>query len=284
MKLASSYMRSIIVAVLTLFLFAACTKDEKPSEQNLYEKLRLVQYIENEHHRIGVYSRSGTLTVGYNDVYFQLEDKQGNVLYPASMSWLPMMYMSSGHSHSCPHADIAIADKASWFQAFAIFTMASEGDGDYWQLEFTYVLNGQSYQLLGRVSVSPSPRRTLQQFLGADGKSYVIALKAPSEPIVGINEMEVGLFQSHMGHHIEEVKDYIIKIDPRMPTMGNHGSPNNTDLTYQPSGFYKGNLSLTMTGYWRINMVLLNQLGETIKGEPITEDNESSSLYLELEF
>ena len=47
---------------------------------------------------------------------------------------------------------------------------------------------------------------------------------------------------------------------------------------------YNGKLSLSMTGYWKINMKLLNQDGEVLKGEDVTEDNPESSLYFEIEF
>jgi hypothetical protein len=81
------------------------------------------------------------------------------------------------------------------------------------------------------------------------------------------------------------VEDYTITLDPRMPGMGNHSSPNNTDLTYRSAdGTYQGNLSLTMTGYWVLNLKLLDATDTVLKGETVTEENPQSSLYLELEF
>ena len=82
-----------------------------------------------------------------------------------------------------------------------------------------------------------------------------------------------------------EVADYTITLDPRMPGMGNHSSPNNTDLIYNTADkMYHGNLSLTMTGYWVLNLKLLNAMDEVLKGEDVTTENAQSSLYLELEF
>ena len=81
------------------------------------------------------------------------------------------------------------------------------------------------------------------------------------------------------------VDKFKVKIDPRMPSMGNHSSPNNTDLVQSVSGdLYNGKLSLTMTGYWKINIQLLNASGEVLKGEVVTPENASSSLFFELEF
>jgi len=39
-----------------------------------------------------------------------------------------------------------------------------------------------------------------------------------------------------------------------------------------------------MTGYWKINLQLENDLGEIVKGEPVTDSNEASTIFLELEF
>ena len=70
-----------------------------------------------------------------------------------------------------------------------------------------------------------------------------------------------------------------------MPSMGTHSSPNNVDLTQVAAGgMYKGKLSLTMTGYWKINLQLLNANNEVLKGEAITDAVPASSIYFEIEF
>ena len=70
-----------------------------------------------------------------------------------------------------------------------------------------------------------------------------------------------------------------------MPSMGNHGSPNNVDLTQSLADeFYHGKLSLTMTGYWKINLQLANAAGTVLKGEEVTDQNPASSLFFEIEF
>lgn len=67
--------------------------------------------------------------------------------------------------------------------------------------------------------------------------------------------------------------------------IGNHSSPNNEDLTFNTSSnTYMGKLSLIMTGYWKINLKVENETEEILKGEDITEENESSSLFFEIEF
>jgi hypothetical protein len=46
-----------------------------------------------------------------------------------------------------------------------------------------------------------------------------------------------------------------IAITPEMPSMG-HGSPNNVDPVYTADGRYEGKVNFTMTGYWKVNMVI----------------------------
>lgn len=81
------------------------------------------------------------------------------------------------------------------------------------------------------------------------------------------------------------VDGYSLKIDPRMPSMGNHSSPNNVTATQASlGGLYNGKLALTMTGYWKISLQLLNAEGTVLKGEQIAGDVTESSIFFEIEF
>ena len=121
--------------------------------------------------------------------------------------------------------------------------------------------------------------------MGSDNVRYIVALIEPKTPKIAINDMVVGLYKMETMMSFPVVENYTITLDPRMPGMGNHSSPNNTDLTYNSiNGLYYGDLSLTMTGYWVLNLKLLNAQNEVLKGEDVTTENIQSSLYLELEF
>ena len=112
-----------------------------------------------------------------------------------------------------------------------------------------------------------------------------MALIDPTNPKVAVNDMSAALFKMESMMNFVPVTGYSISLDPRMPSMGNHGSPNNVNLTgLGTNGLYHGKLSLTMTGYWKINLQLLNATGEIVKGEQITEDTPESSIFFELEF
>ncbi|WP_258930446.1 FixH family protein [Flavobacterium oreochromis] len=118
-------------------------------------------------------------------------------------------------------------------------------------------------------------------FIGNDGEEYYIALVAPQKPKVAENTIIAGIYKYNKPTAIEpyeysftEVKNYTLKIDPRMPepSMGNHSSPNNKDLLQENDGFYHGIVNYTMTGNWTLNFILLDSTGKVIKGTSVPED------------
>jgi hypothetical protein len=48
---------------------------------------------------------------------------------------------------------------------------------------------------------------------------------------------------------------YTIEITPEMPSMG-HGSPNNVNPVNTGNGHYKGKVNFTMTGEWKVNVLV----------------------------
>ena len=81
----------------------------------------------------------------------------------------------------------------------------------------------------------------------------------PSNPEGGVNDMIVGLYKRVSDTEFPVVDGYTIRVDPRMPGMGNHGAPGNVDLTQGADGFYHGMVGFSMTGYWKINLMLEEQ-------------------------
>jgi len=82
-----------------------------------------------------------------------------------------------------------------------------------------------------------------------------------------------------------QVENYTIQLDPRMPDMDNHTSPNNVNLIYDStSGIYKGKLNLTMSGYWKVNLIVRDANNTILKGDSINSTIAASSIYFEIEF
>ncbi len=97
--------------------------------------------------------------------------------------------------------------------------------------------------------------------------------------------MVIGVWKMQDMMNFPVVDGYSVKIDPRMPSMGNHSSPNNVNATQVAAGdLYNGKLSLTMTGYWKINLQLAKSDGTVVKGETIADAVTESSIFFEIEF
>lgn len=278
-------LKYITILFLSITLFSCSSDDDNTPETVLDETSGLVkiQEITNDTHTIELYSASGRLVQGYNLVSLRIKDnKTKTYSTDAQVEWTPLMHMTM-MKHSCPRTAVTkAAGKKTVYEGGIIFQMA-QNETEYWELGLTFTINTVSYTASAKISVPASAKRTVSSFKGTDGNNYVIAYISPSFPKVAANDMTVGLYKMEDMMTFSVPTDYTIKMDPRMPGMGNHGSPNNTDLL-QTNGLYNGKLSLTMTGYWKINLQVLNAQNEVLKGEAVTTENTASSLYFEIEF
>jgi len=236
-------------------------------------------------HEIELYSEQSQFTIGYNELFIRIKDESTDTYVSnAEISWMPVMHMTE-MMHSCPKSAIVKTDNATVYKGFTVFQMPGNTD-EYWDLTLEYSISGQTYNVTERIEVKipMDGKRRVNTFMGSDGNRYILAMM-PMQPEVAVNDLSAMLFKMENMMSFPAVTDYEISIDPRMPSMGNHSSPNNQDLNYDTnSGMYKGKLSLTMTGYWKINLKLLNANAVLLKGEEVTEENEASSLFFELEF
>lgn len=276
------YLSVLFVALLTF----SCSSDDDTNPLIIDEIDGLVktQELSNSTHILELYTQKGVLEQGYNAISIRIKDKNtNNFITNASVNWNPMMYMT-GMQHSCPKSEVVkTIGKQTLYNGYIVFQMASH-DSEYWELTINYSIDQVDYSVNQIIQVDTSNKQRITSFMGTDNQRYVLALIEPSSARVALNDMVVGLFKMENMMDFSVVNNYTIKIDPRMPSMGNHGSPNNVDLTQKTDGFYHGKLSLTMTGYWKINLQLLNQSDDVLKGEEVSEENPSSSLYLEVEF
>lgn len=245
------------------------------------DTLKLIQTFTNTGHHLELYSKTGQLQTGYNQVYFKIKDQNFNYIDNANVQWSTMMFMTS-MSHGSPVSAV-IKHTETMYTGYLIFQMASN-ESEYWQLAFDYEVDGEMYSMVKPINVKEAPKRVVQSFKGADDVRYVLALAEPSNPIIGVNNMTAFLYKMASSTDFVPVTGYKVLIDPRMPGMGNHSSPNNEHLTGNQYGVYKGKLNLTMSGYWKVNLQLENNNGEVLKGEEVTDDNEASSIYFEIEF
>ncbi len=282
-----SFIKTLIASLVLALSFVSCNNSDDPIIEvpNDTAGLSMIKSFSNDTHTIELYSKSGKLSQGYHDISLKIKNKTTG-LYEnnANVSWLPTMHMTS-MSHSSPHSSLKVANsQGSVYNGYIVFTMA-QNSSEYWDLKVDYSIKGTSYSATSVLDVPASSKRNLNVFTGTDGNKYIVAYVEPKEPKIGINDLSIGVWKKQDMYAFPEVNGFTVKIDPRMPSMGNHSSPNNVDAK-QPSasGLYLGKLSLTMSGFWKINLQVADASGAVLKGEPVTDANPSSSIFFELEF
>ncbi|MEO1031824.1 MAG: hypothetical protein AAFX55_10495 [Bacteroidota bacterium] len=276
--------------ILPLVLFAlitSCSTDDNddPAPINEVADLLLIKEIVNGDQTIELYNEKGRFETGYNAISIRLKNNTTNTYFEnAMLSWMPIMQMPT-MQHSCPKSSITkAAGKDTVYEGFIIYQMTNT-DGSGWSLTLEYTIDGVDYSVTETIDVMQYENQNVTSFMATDDTRYTLALIAPKDPSIAINTMKVGLFKMENMMTFPVVENYTIALDPRMPGMGNHSSPNNTDLTFNNvDKLYYGDLSLTMTGYWKLNLKLMDENDTVLKGEDVTEENGASSLYLELEF
>lgn len=270
---------------MLVIAFVSCSKQNiNIISVNETDSLQLVSTFKNTTHQISVYTKSGKLQQGYNKIYFQIKDMNQQLVQNVTANWLPMMHMTA-MSHSGPHSAIQkVNNSKGLYEGYIVFQMAGN-ESEYWDLTINYTIDGQMFSAKEKLTVPAFTKRNVVTFKGSDNQSYIIALVQAQQPKVAVNEMQALVFKKQDMMNYPIVNGYTLKIDPRMPSMGNHGTPNNVDLTQTTTnGMYHGKLSLTMTGYWKINLQLMNEVGTLLKGETVNNEIESSSIFFEIEF
>ena len=285
----------ILFAIFTMALFfVSCKNSDEPVIDELEGLTKIKEFPDNtDTYVIELYSQNRTTMLGYNDVSLRFKNKStGEYEKNATASWLPVMHMIS-RSHSCPKSEIQKADpNGTLYNGYIVFQMAQTNEEEYWDITITFTINGTNYEAVTNIDVPVAPKRVVEVFSNSDNtRRYIVAFVEPKKPKVGVNDMIVGVWERKdmVMMDFPVVDAYTVKIDPRMPSMGNHSSPNNVDAKQSaPGGLYSGKLNLTMTGYWKINLQLMDQNGTVLKGEEIVDPNidplSSSSIYFEIEF
>ena len=283
---------SMLVALIAIFM-VSCSKDDDitPNNINEIENLQLIKSFSKDGYTLELFNKTGKFQVGYNKLTLRLKDAGGKYVQNATIDWMPMMTMNMGgmtHQHSSPYSEISkVSGKQTLYQGYIVFIMASDEPDNYWDLHINLSVDGQNISIEDKVNVITTESQYNKVYtsgMGTDDENYMLALIEPENPMIGNNDIVVALFQKGDNHEFPIVNNYKIKVDPRMPGMGNHSAPGNVDMTQGNDGFYHGKVGFSMSGYWKINLILEDGSGTVIKGEPVTETNPESSLNFKIEF
>ncbi len=231
-------------------------------------------------YRLHAYTSGGSLHVGYNDLWVVVT-KLKNANYVKeftlqSITPLMTMQMASGMTmqHSAPTGGDAegVTDQPSALKhTWVSFLMAAEGD-DKWELSYSLsVQGGETHMITKAVNVAalPEGQSWLKSFKDESGDTYFLSLVSPDKWQTGSNDIRAYVSRkSTPATDPYPVADrvFTIDIDPRMPDMGGHTSPDNEALTLQDDDSYLGKINLTMTGLWRIYLTVKDEDGNLVAG------------------
>lgn len=289
-------MKSFKILVLALLgVITSCTIDKTDYEAEMgsqvpenYEFKEAVSFTSGTF-KISIEALNGAFYKGYNELHLKIINTQTNQNVSTSeVTFLPIKSSADGSKTSCPHEYKLQYDNSNkYFAGYSVFTSESE-TADSWKLYMSFTADNQKHELSKDILVAKQSNKNLNMttFTGKDDEQYVIALVAPQKPTVSENKLVAGIYKYNKPVNAagtfpdpsqfsySEVSGYTLKLDPRMPepSMGNHSSPNNQDLTQQNDGLYHGVVNYTMTGNWTLNLIMMNQNGLILKGTVVPTD------------
>lgn len=289
-------MKSFKLLAIALFcVITSCTIDKTDYEAEIdaevpeyYEFKEAVSFTSGNY-KISVEALNGTFYKGYNELHLKVINTQTNQnVTTSAVTFLPVLNNTDGTITSCPHEYNPEYDTANkYFTGYSVFTSETTATNS-WKLYVSFTIDNQKYEVNKDISVAKQSNKNLNMtaFTGKDNEQYVIALISPQKPTVSENKLVAGIYKYNKPTNTagafpdptqfsySEVAGYTLKLDPRMPepSMGNHSSPNNQDLTQQNDGLYHGVVNYTMTGNWTLNLIMMNQNGLILKGTVVPTD------------
>ncbi len=261
-----------------------CSAEEALQVYKFLQTVKIIPELGTEIdglYNVFAYSADGTFHTGYNDIYFVATKKStGNYIKDFSVTNItPLMHMiEKDMYHSAPASDgvtIVNEDYSAVKGAWVSFLMNTSESGT-WTLSYDLdVLNSVASvdDVTLDVEALSDDEKWLVSFKNND-ETYYISLVNPDDWKTGSNDIVA--YVSKKSSTITEPyaladETFTIEIEPTMPDMGGHTSPNNEALTKQDDGSYKGVINLTMTGYWNIALTVEDEDG-TVVAEDISFD------------
>ena len=256
-----------------------CSAEEALNTYNFLQTVQLVPKLTTEidgKYNVYVYTKTGGFHTGYNDIYFVSTKKEtGNYIKDVTVtSNSPLMYMSKMNMyHSTPVSEkskIASYDYLAVKRVWVSFLMNTSENGS-WTYSYEVNVLGKTGGVEKKdivVSALPEGQVWLKSFKVGDD-TFFLSLVNPTDWKTGTNTIKA--YVSKKSNPITTpyalaAETFTVDIDPRMPDMGNHTSPNNTPLVKQEDGSYQGTINLTMTGLWRIHLKVKDSEGNIVAG------------------
>ena len=264
-----------------------CSAEEALQVYKFLQTVKIIPELStavDDQYNVFAYSKTGSFHSGYNDIFFvATKKKNGNYIKNFDITGLtPLMHMvKMDMYHSTPVGPDAasfndgyLAVKRTWVS----FVMNTSENGS-WTLSYDALVLGKTGGIEKKdvvVNALPDGQTWLKSFKVGDA-TYYLSLVNPLDFKTGTNTITAYVSKKSEKATVPytlESETFTIDIDPRMPDMGNHTSPDNTPLVKQGDGSYAGTINLTMTGLWRIHLTVKDAQGNIVAG-----GEELSTLY-----
>jgi hypothetical protein len=211
------------------------------------------------------------LETGMTPIYVKVTTASGETVTDATVTFVPLMTMTGGMSHSAPVIGAPMAlDADGFYRCDVVFSMASGAMGT-WSATVDVTPSGSAMVTATFPSLTVTDSGRVKAFTAPDASRYVLSLNFAAAPTVGLNPVVVTLHRRQDAMTYVPVDDATIHLDPQMPSMG-HGSTGTVDptLTSRP-GVYEGQLSFSMPGTWETTATVSRASAE-ITGYPAVTD------------
>lgn len=239
-------------------------------------------------YNVWVYSKTGSLHKGYNDLYFVVTKKKtGNYVKNFDITNVtPLMNMVKMNMfHSTPVSSSVetfdqtrLAVKHGW-----VSFLMNTSEAGTWAFSYDISVLGSKASVADKaitINALPDGQDWLKNFKVGDD-TFFLSLVNPTDWKTGENVIQAYISKKSnpiTTPYVLASETFTVEIDPRMPDMGSHTSPDNQALTKQADGSYKGSINLTMTGLWRIHLTVKDAQGNIVAGGDDQKDG-FSSLY-----
>lgn len=266
-----SFINLAMLPMLALALvFGSCKKNDldptPPTPTDPYADFYKIgdAYLPTAGLTISLYMGEEPFT-GYNRVYTVVKDKVTNqILENATVAYAPLMDMGAMQHASPAEQPVWDAD-AKAHKGTVTFIMPTANGTWYLTVKATNQTTMVEEDATFTFTVVDKPEARLYSFLSAaDGttKAFVALIEPPTWK-TGMNDFELVIYQKASMMDFPPLENLIIEITPEMPTMG-HGSANNVNPIYTTNGHYKGEVNFTMTGYWKVHVVIKDGQGNVM--------------------
>ena len=266
-----------------------CSAEEALQVYNFLKTVKIIPELSTTvdgKYDVFAYSKNGSFHTGYNEIFFvATKKKNGNYIKNFDVTNVtPLMLMvKMNMKHSTPVGGSAesfdetrLAVKRTWVS----FVMNTSEAGS-WTLGYNASVLGSKGGIEAAditVDALPDGQAWLKSFKANDN-TYYLSLVNPIDWKTGKNTITAYVSKKNTPATTPyglAQEQYTIEIDPRMPDMGNHTSPDNVSLTKQADGSYQGTVNLTMTGRWRIHLTVKDAQGNVVAGGDDLTDGYSS--------